>query len=182
MKRLQRAAILAGLIENLKDSGSWCGETHIQKSTYFLQELMDVPLGFDFILYKHGPYSFDLRDELTSMRADMLLELQPQPYPYGPSLLPGVGSEQIKKLYANFVSQYTEQIEFVTERLGGKRVADLERLATALYVSRNLMKGSPVESRAQKINELKPHVSLDEAREAVDTVDLMVDELNSLNV
>ena len=69
MERLQRAAVLLSLIEQLKDRGSWCGDTHIQKTTYFLQELLKVPLGFEFILYKHGPYSFDLEDEITALRA-----------------------------------------------------------------------------------------------------------------
>jgi len=73
MNRLKRDVVILSLIENLKKKGSWCGETHIQKATYFLQELFDFPLGFEFILYKHGPFSFDLSDKLTAMRADMLL-------------------------------------------------------------------------------------------------------------
>lgn len=76
MKKLQRDAILLSLINEMKAKGSWCGETHIQKATYFLQELLGVPLNFEFILYKHGPYSFDLGDEVTAMRADSLLEYQ----------------------------------------------------------------------------------------------------------
>jgi hypothetical protein len=77
MNRLKRDAVILSLIENLKKKGSWCGETHILKATYFLQELFDLPLGFEFILYKHGPFSFDLSDEFTAMRADMLLKIQP---------------------------------------------------------------------------------------------------------
>jgi uncharacterized protein YwgA len=60
MDRLRRAAILTRLIEQLRNGGSWCGETHVQKATFFLQELLNVPLSLDFILYKHGPFSFDL--------------------------------------------------------------------------------------------------------------------------
>ena len=47
MNRLERATILVTLIEKLSMEGSWCGETHVQKATYFLQELMGVPLGFN---------------------------------------------------------------------------------------------------------------------------------------
>ena len=85
MERLKRSALVIALIEQLRNKGSWCGETHIQKTIYFLQELLRVPLGFEFILYKHGPYSFDLSDELTAMRADELVELKLQ-QPYGPSV------------------------------------------------------------------------------------------------
>ena len=59
MDRLRRAAILTQLVGNLRREGSWCGETHVQKATFFLQELMEVPLGFNFVLNKHGPFSFD---------------------------------------------------------------------------------------------------------------------------
>ena len=46
MNRLQRAAILLTLLDALRQRGSWCGETHLQKSVYFLEEMCGVPLGF----------------------------------------------------------------------------------------------------------------------------------------
>ena len=76
MKRLQQAAILVSLIEALEKKDSWCGETNVQKATYFLQELFGVPLGFKFILYKYGPYSFDLSEKLTYLCADSILDLE----------------------------------------------------------------------------------------------------------
>jgi uncharacterized protein YwgA len=71
---MQRDAVLLSLMNEMRAKGSWCGETHIQKSVYFLQELLEVPMNLEFILYKHGPYSFDLADAVTAMRADSLLE------------------------------------------------------------------------------------------------------------
>ena len=62
MKKSQRDAVLLSLVGEMINKGSWCGETHIQKAAYFLQVLLEVPLEFDFILYKHGPFSFDLSD------------------------------------------------------------------------------------------------------------------------
>jgi uncharacterized protein YwgA len=62
MKEAQNRAILVTLIKSLRSKGSWCGETHIQKAAFFLQQLTGVPIDFDFILYKHGPFSFDLRE------------------------------------------------------------------------------------------------------------------------
>ena len=73
MERIKNITILLQLIESLRKNGSWCGETHIQKAIYSLQQLKGVPLNFNFVLYKHGPFSFDLRDELTAMRADGLI-------------------------------------------------------------------------------------------------------------
>ncbi|MGE5604314.1 MAG: hypothetical protein ACM3YE_01325 [Bacteroidota bacterium] len=180
MERLQRAAVLLALVEKLRNRGDWCGETHIQKTTYFLQELMNVPLGFDFILYKHGPFSFDLSDEITAMRADNLFKLQPQPYPYGPSILPGLGSETLKENFQKTISQYDGQLNYVAEKFGGKTVAELERLATAFYVTSEQATPVNVEERSKRINELKPHISLDEARDAVLTVDRFIREVETL--
>jgi len=73
MSRKERYALLAALMKRLHDTGSWCGETHLQKAVIFVQEL-----GYNARLYKHDPYSFDLRDELASMHADDALRLRAQ--------------------------------------------------------------------------------------------------------
>ena len=62
----------------MKEHGSWTGETHVQKMAYSLRELMEVPFTFDFILYERGPFSFELRDELSMMHTDRLVERETQ--------------------------------------------------------------------------------------------------------
>src|SRR5882762_5606640 len=126
MDRLQKDSVLLALNEELRAAGSWAGETHMQKATYFLQHLMRVPLAFDFILYKHGPFSFDLRDELTAMRAHGFFRLEPQ-YPYGPTLIAEQKSELLKQTFRAKIEGYIPKIRFVSEKLGNKTVADLER-------------------------------------------------------
>src|SRR6059036_3096299 len=105
MNRLQRAVVLLSLLEQLRARGSWCGETHLQKSVYFLQELLGVPLGFDFILYKHGPYAFDLSDEITALRADLLLSILPRD-PYGARLLPTENARSLVGRHSATVGGY----------------------------------------------------------------------------
>ncbi len=123
MKRLKRSAIILSLIESLLEKGNWCGETHIQKTTYFLQELLRVPLGFEFILYKHGPFSFDLSDDLMAMRANMMVELQSRP-PYGPSIVPGPTSQQLKNLFPKTLKKYNREIKFVAKEMARFNVAE----------------------------------------------------------
>ena len=182
MKRRQRDAVLLSVIENLGAEGSWCGETHIQKATYFVQELLKVPLEFDFILYKHGPFSFDLSEEITAMRADYLLGLESRPYPYGPSIVPGESSEMIKEWFPKTLEKYDPAVKFVADKVGDKGVAELERISTALYVTLTGGVDGSVESRAQRINELKPHVEIGEAREAVKIVDVIIEEAREVQV
>lgn len=170
MERLERAAVIAELIGTLHERGSWCGETHVQKSMYLLQELAGHPVGFDFILYKHGPFSFDLRDELTAMRADYLLELEVRRLDYGPTLKPTPNLDSVSRRYGSTVEAARPAIEFICERVGDKTVVELERLGTALYVRRKHPEAQDSSELARKIVELKPHISGPEALEAVKTV------------
>ncbi len=170
MERLERIAVIAELIGKLHEHGSWCGETHLQKSMYLLQELAGHPVGFDFILYKHGPFSFDLRDELTAMRADYLLELEVRRPDYGPTLKPTPNMESVSRRYRDTVEAARPAIEFIGERVGDKTVVELERLGTALYVRRKHPEAKDPSELARKIVELKPHISEREAQEAVRTV------------
>jgi hypothetical protein len=62
-------------------------------------------------------------------------------------------------------NRYIRQINFVAERFADKSVRELEKLATALYVT----KDRNIERilRAQQIVALKPHVPIAEANAAV---------------
>ena len=175
MDRLKRAALVTKLIERLREQGSWCGETHVQKSTLFLQDLMKVPLGFDFILYMHGPFSFDLRGELTALRADELIRLEPHG-PYGPRITPTDRSEYIQGISSNTLAKYDGRIEFVAKRLGAKGVTELEKLATAFYVTQRAGAGASVDKRSSQLTELKPHVTPESAKAAVEDVDRIIEE------
>ena len=169
MNRLQRAAVLTRLIKRLRDQESWCGETHIQKATFFLQELTDGHLGFAFTMYRYGPYSFDLRDDLTGLRADNILRLAAQ-LPYGPRMELTERSDYIQRLYPRTLAAHTNGIDMVAKWLGSKGVAELERWSTALYVIRKTGASVPRETIIGDIIRLKPHVSRADAAKAVEEV------------
>jgi uncharacterized protein YwgA len=171
MTRSQKAAVLTQLVNKLRARDSWAGETHLQKAVFFLQGLLGSPMGFDFILYKHGPFSFDLRDELTGLRADGLLELDPQLPPYGPRFTSTSIGQGVVERHPKTLEGQADRLDFVANLFHGKGVKELERLATALYSSLENGWGATIEKRARFLNEVKPHVSLEEAREAVTALD-----------
>lgn len=179
MNRLQIAAVLTDLIDRMRAKGGWCGETHVQKSTYVAQQLAGVPLEFDFILYKHGPFSFDLRDELTSLRADGLLQLEPQPFPYGPKFKATENAHELQKRFPKTLKRHENALEFVATKLADKQVDELERLATALFAKAKFPDDDDHE-HARWISEKKPHVSIDEALEALQEVDFLTSEFHEL--
>lgn len=169
MTRMKKAALLTRLIEALRSRDSWCGETHIQKAVYCARHLANLPMEYDFILYKHGPFSFDLRDELTALRADGLLTLEIQGT-YGPRIAPTEQSGYIQSFYPKTLEKYRGGIEFVADEFGNKGVVDLERLATALYVCVHGERAAAVQERAERMVELKPHIPLKDARDAVEEI------------
>lgn len=179
MKEASRAALLAELVRELRKNESWAGETHVQKTTYFLQELFGVPFDFKFTLYKFGPFSFDLRDQLNEMRNLDQLEFESQPKPYGPKLKVGDGSDQLRTRFPKTIKRYKEPVKFVSKELGPYGVAKLERVATALLVTKEMPDAS-VEERSARLNKYKPHVSLELSKEAIETVDGLTEEAATL--
>jgi uncharacterized protein YwgA len=169
MDKMKRAAIVTKLVYELGQQGSWCGETHVQKSTFFLQDLTEIPLGLDFIMYKHGPYSFDLRAALVEHRADQLLDLESREFPYGPSLRTTDGTKVFWDLFPRTLGKHKAAIEFIAKNLGDKKVVELEQLATALFVLKESKERSS-EILTSRMIELKPHISPEAAREAIDAV------------
>ena len=168
MEQTEKAAIVLGLMDALYSQNSWCGETHVQKCGYLVQEILDVPPAFEFVLYKYGPYSFDLHDLLGEMRADLLIDRETRPAPYGPTLKPSESGAKLLQ-HASTTAPYEAAIAAVAKRFGKRSVSDLERIGTAMYVTR--MGGSDPRERARLITELKPHVVYEEALKAVQEVD-----------
>lgn len=168
MRDLQKSAIIAELVKTYRSRGYPCWETHLQKSIYFLQDLLDVPLEFDFLLYKYGPFSFELRDHLAAMQADEMIVVRPRDL--GANFEPGQQVQYLETRFPTTIRNHQPFIDWVVDKLGAKGVKDLEPLATALYFAKQ-NPSEDVEHRAQRIVDAKPHVKPEEARRAVMLVD-----------
>jgi len=164
MDNLIRWSILLELISELKKEGSWCGETHIQKSTFFLEEMLNVPLELEFIIYKYGPYSFELSDDLTALRAYQYLFLVPQD-PYGVTYSLKDEENKLKKFYEREIQKYSSQISFAATLFGKKTVVELEKLATAFFINKK-EEIKEINLIAKRLHEIKPHVSFQDAENA----------------
>jgi hypothetical protein len=174
MDQLQREALLVYLAERLRDAGSWCGETQLQKTAYFLQDLTGVPLGYDFMLYKHGPFEFELRGEIRELIGYEMLAVETQPPPYGPRLRPTKAGNNFISTYREAIEEHSTAVEFVVEVLGNSGAARLEKLGTALWYT---VRGNREtrEQKAQKIHDRKPHITVEDAMEAIAEVEQLLD-------
>jgi hypothetical protein len=174
-----RYAVLLEVIKKLRAKGSWCGETHVQKAAFILQQISRSKLGYKFVLYKHGPYSFDLRDELIAMKASEIVEFAFPQQGYGPSIKPTKFGERLYDANKDEIGRYEKIIDFVANWFGSRDVRYLERVATAYFITSKHPR-EPVSSRAQRLVTLKPHVDLIGAEEAVRVVDQKRQEAKEL--
>ena len=175
MNRLAQEAVVVGLAKRLAENGSWTGETHLQKAAYLLSELSVIDFDFDFILYKHGPFSFELRDELGTMQAEGLLDSYLPDPRYGPQLLVTPRGQQLERRFEKTMRRYGPSLDWIAGELGNRGVLDLERLATAMWITRQ-SPGSSVAARAEAVVRAKPHISKDDAAFAVEEVDRLLAE------
>jgi hypothetical protein len=173
MERLSyslRCTTIIDLIHKLRQGGSWCGETHVQKAMYISQDLANANLGYKFIMYKHGPFSFELKDELSSMRASNIVEFAFPRKDYGPSIRPTDFGERVYRVNRENIDRYEIINSFVADWLATSDVRNLEKIATAYYVTKRHPRES-VAARARRISSLKPHVDTIAAEAAVRLVD-----------
>ncbi len=171
----EERAISLRLIAQLKDHGSWCGETNIQKAFYFYQELFKGPPKFHFVLYKHGPYSFELHNELEHWLEHWLgygyLKMLTEE-PFGAHIYPTERAKAVIHKYRTSIENRIEKIEYITAALAPLNISKLESRATALYIIRRGPNEEPAnpETVAARVRELKPHIHQNGAREAVEHV------------
>lgn len=127
-------------------------------------------IGYKFVIYKHGPFSFELSSELSSMRATNIIELAFPHLGYGPSIKATDFGKRVYEINKDNIVAFDTVVEFVSEWFGSRDVRYLERITTAYFVTQKHPR-EPVVSRAKRINDLKSHVDLQAAEEAVRTVD-----------
>ena len=174
---VRRRAVVAELIKRMREAGSWSGETHVQKNLYLLDTLLGVPTDYGFTLYRYGPYSFELHDDIVGMTATGFLEFESQ-IPYGPSLGVTSRAANVLRRFPRTIKEYEDELCFVANKLSNDDVISLERLATALYVTKESGGFGDVESRARELHRLKPHVSLKDARLSMERLGQLVEDAN----
>jgi hypothetical protein len=76
------------------------------------------------------------------MRADRLIDREVQPPPYGPRIVVTERGRQLEARFERTMTRYGPALEWVADRLGDRGVVELERLATALWVTRELGEAS----------------------------------------
>lgn len=166
-----RRAPLARLIQELRAVDSWTGETHIHKSTFYLQELFGCDMGYGFYLHHYGPYCSDIREVMQFMM--MFGEIKPTHVPnYRPKY--NVTDRGVELAETDLGTKYAKQIEWISVKIGKLPAGKLEGPSTALLLTKRQVdlgdKGRPNDHEliASEIHRLKPHISILDAHRAID--------------
>jgi len=112
------------------------------------------------------------------MREDRLLERQPQDPPYGPRISVTDRGRELEERFTKTLDPYVASLNWIADRVGDCGVVELERLATALWVTDH--QPGDVHTRARRLVQLKPHIDDEHAIAAVRAVDEMRDEATQL--
>jgi hypothetical protein len=160
----RKHALILAVVEKLRKYGSWTGKTHVQKALFLLSAVTSVRTPSTFVLYKHGPYSFELEDELEQMKSYAAIVSETVHSNYGPTLRPGANAALVKQ-QAPLSPLEDEAIDRVCRFVGKRSVTELERLASAAWIRTHEGKRDSQEV-AVRLHELKPHVSIADAERA----------------
>ncbi len=161
--QFDKHALILAVVEGLKQQGSWTGKTHVQKALFLLDASGALQIPFQFVLYKHGPYSFDAEAELEQMKSYAALDSKTVEG-YGVVLSPGANASYVKRLHP-LPGADQEAVDFVCRSVGRKTVAELEPLATAAWIRTREAVVEP-DAVVERLRQLKPHVGIREAEEA----------------
>lgn len=159
----QKHAIILAVVEALKEQGSWTGKTHVQKSLFLAQAAHAYEVPFTFVLYKHGPYSFELEHEMEEMKSYGAMEAEAV-LGQGVILSPGPTASLVEAA-APVDSKVSCSIVRISKFVGAKNVIELERLATAAWI-RTREGVKQLDQVATRLHELKPHIPIAEAAKA----------------
>jgi hypothetical protein len=159
----RKHAFIIATVGALQDHEGWSGRTQLQKSLFLLKALTDVDVPFQYVLYKHGPYSFDLEEELVQVRSYAAVRVNPIPA-YGVTLELDKNADYVRRK-APLNAVELQEIGRICAFAAPKNVTALERIATAVWVRRQEGITEPY-AVSQRVHVLKPHVSVEEAAAA----------------
>lgn len=160
MVQMDRAALVAHLARSLDESEGYASSTHMKNCLFFLQERHGVDLGYEFVIHRFGPFSFELNADLAGFRREGILSVSSngggvryKPGPNAPALPAHLASAG-------------EAIEVLAKTYGLMDAQDLDVHATAFFVAKRLPEAKPEEIAGQ-VRRIKPRVSSEAVERAL---------------
>jgi uncharacterized protein YwgA len=170
-----RYALIAELAQRLEGKSPQFGKTSLQKMVYLLQELNEVPTGYQFSLYTHGPFTAQLLGDLDLVEALGAVQVQYVTSGYGGyQISPGGEGKAIRDKAADFLDENKAAIERVVDEFGAFSAKELELRSTLVYLDRDLERSKKDLSKGDFIGlvqKVKPRFSVDAIEKAMEELE-----------
>jgi hypothetical protein len=165
--------LLGTLVESLTAASrdGFCGQTHIHKAAFVAQELLGVPFGLRWELYRFGPFSREIRPALAVCEKRGAVAIQEHPKGLRVIRPADAPSSQIS-------TEFQAKLQLLSERLAPMTRAQLEKVATAAWVTRSNPRAKSVGLRAQELHRLKPHIDVHTALRVIRYLDDLLVDIN----
>jgi len=161
---INKYALLLQVIKELNSVGSWSGNTHIQKTVNLVQSLLGQEI-YEFTIYRYGPYSFELRDDLERLVNVELVKRTFNDHGYHYKITKR-GLEYLQN--AKFSRKTTNVIKEIASLFGKAPTHVLELFSTIDYTLTKLNTDND-EFIVEYVKKLKPHFSEKVIRKALKT-------------
>ena len=153
----------------------YIGRTALMKYLYFLQTMRSAPLGYDFSMYSYGPFDSDVLSDLSTAEAMNLVSSTPVSFAggYGYRIQSAEGAKRIKEDARDFLSIYSQDIDWVIREFGSLNSADLELASTVVYVDREFREIGVIGETAELVglvNEIKPHFRREQVEKSFESL------------
>jgi uncharacterized protein YwgA len=158
-----RIAILARMVSQAREKK--LGRTQVMKLFYFLQELKEIPLGYDFRLFTYGPFDSEVLSDLATACSLNVVSEKTMIYSrgYGYDITPGSHAYRLGLELETSNPSIAAQVDAVVRDFGTYGAADLELLSTIFFVDREFSKtGTEAsdEALAERVRQIKPHFTM----------------------
>ncbi len=166
----KHVAIMARMV--LKAPNQKIGRTQLMKLCYFLEEIGQVPLRYDFRLFNYGPFDSEVLDDLGTACRDSALKEKTVIYSrsYGYEITPGESADGLSRDLESANPELVEKIDEIVQAFAGDGAGELELKSTIVFVDREFHRSSQpsnIDSIAERVNSIKPHFSLDTIRDRI---------------
>ena len=137
---------------------------------YLLQHIYNVPLGYHFTLYTQGPQASEVGRNLDIARQRLHISMpctQDNPYPV---ITPGPMATEKLRIAHIHCQPYMDSISDLASDFGHLTASQLGLRTSLVYLDRHSTPtddNTAQELLVQAVHELKPHVLLEEIREAL---------------
>jgi hypothetical protein len=155
-----RLTLLAHLVKTVPDQK--LGRTQLMKLLYFLQELKEIPLGYDFTLFTYGPFDSEVLSDLSTACGQEIVNEESVIYSqsYGYRIKPTSKADELSDQFCQEFPDLAGKVDEVVREFGACGAAELELRSTILFVDRECLGEGHMlqeDNIADRVRQIKPH-------------------------